>query len=273
MTVLHLKPLSGQERGDTRDTATDLPLDLRMGGAIDPGTDQDYFKIVLSQRTQFIIFTSGDLDTVGTLYGEDGDFLARNDDTPLSHGTTNFLITANLTADTYYLRVTSYDNKTGSYVLHTTTIPETTGIGNAKEIGLDSFENGIITPRGDVDYFKLVLDQKTDLIIRSSGLVYDTVGELLDSGGRKIAGNDDGDLPPSRQFLIRSELAAGTYYIKVRSFPYSRRSRRDVTGLYAVYVDTVTESGDTLSRSEEHTSELQSRQYLVCRLLLEKKKQ
>src|SRR3712207_7133733 len=28
-----------------------------------------------------------------------------------------------------------------------------------------------------------------------------------------------------------------------------------------------------LDRSEEHTSELQSRQYLVCRLLLEKKKQ
>src|SRR3712207_8408719 len=29
---------------------------------------------------------------------------------------------------------------------------------------------------------------------------------------------------------------------------------------------------DTSLRSEEHTSELQSRQYLVCRLLLEKKK-
>src|SRR3712207_7862898 len=29
----------------------------------------------------------------------------------------------------------------------------------------------------------------------------------------------------------------------------------------------------TLLRSEEHTSELQSRQYLVCRLLLEKKKE
>src|SRR3712207_9375231 len=28
-----------------------------------------------------------------------------------------------------------------------------------------------------------------------------------------------------------------------------------------------------VTRSEEHTSELQSRQYLVCRLLLEKKKQ
>src|SRR3712207_9000162 len=29
---------------------------------------------------------------------------------------------------------------------------------------------------------------------------------------------------------------------------------------------------DHVDRSEEHTSELQSRQYLVCRLLLEKKK-
>src|SRR3712207_8755021 len=29
---------------------------------------------------------------------------------------------------------------------------------------------------------------------------------------------------------------------------------------------------ELLKRSEEHTSELQSRQYLVCRLLLEKKK-
>src|SRR3712207_6948837 len=31
-------------------------------------------------------------------------------------------------------------------------------------------------------------------------------------------------------------------------------------------------NGDAGGRSEEHTSELQSRQYLVCRLLLEKKK-
>src|SRR5438445_2440757 len=30
--------------------------------------------------------------------------------------------------------------------------------------------------------------------------------------------------------------------------------------------------GENVLRSEEHTSELQSRQYLVCRLLLEKKK-
>src|SRR3712207_8200442 len=39
-----------------------------------------------------------------------------------------------------------------------------------------------------------------------------------------------------------------------------------------VFLDTFHPQGHFL-RSEEHTSELQSRQYLVCRLLLEKKKQ
>src|SRR3712207_7524226 len=37
-------------------------------------------------------------------------------------------------------------------------------------------------------------------------------------------------------------------------------------------VDIISYHTWKLSRSEEHTSELQSRQYLVCRLLLEKKK-
>src|SRR3712207_8087133 len=35
--------------------------------------------------------------------------------------------------------------------------------------------------------------------------------------------------------------------------------------------EILAELGLTRARSEEHTSELQSRQYLVCRLLLEKK--
>src|SRR3712207_8499692 len=41
-----------------------------------------------------------------------------------------------------------------------------------------------------------------------------------------------------------------------------------------LHVSTTLDDGDWVVelRSEEHTSELQSRQYLVCRLLLEKKK-
>src|SRR3712207_8753833 len=46
--------------------------------------------------------------------------------------------------------------------------------------------------------------------------------------------------------------------------PRHRSEMRDLT--FAMRLEQV-------ERSEEHTSELQSRQYLVCRLLLEKKKQ
>src|SRR3712207_7255702 len=52
----------------------------------------------------------------------------------------------------------------------------------------------------------------------------------------------------------------------------------DLAGLHDGGVDLVggeglrVQAGPRRRRSEEHTSELQSRQYLVCRLLLEKKK-
>ena len=235
------------EHGGTLQTATTLRLDTRMGGVITPGDDADYFKIVLSQRTQFIVFTYGDLDTVGDFLDEDGDLLGFNDDGGLSHGAKNFLITAILSAGTYYVKVTSYQNATGSYVLRAKTIPETTGTGNAQTIELNSIENSLITPRGDVDYFRIELQEETDLIIRSSGQIHDTVGELLNSRRTKIAESDDGHIQPSRQFLIRAKLAAGVYYIKVRSFPYSLASRRRVTGLYTVHVDTVSEPGDSIA--------------------------
>src|SRR3712207_6986896 len=61
-------------------------------------------------------------------------------------------------------------------------------------------------------------------------------------------------------------------------FPYTTlfRSVADLAGdLHLVAAGEEDPGGsfeDAHLRSEEHTSELQSRQYLVCRLLLEKKK-
>src|SRR3712207_7246630 len=45
-----------------------------------------------------------------------------------------------------------------------------------------------------------------------------------------------------------------------------------ITGSSTVSIPSVYVAFARSARSEEHTSELQSRQYLVCRLLLEKKK-
>src|SRR3712207_6868045 len=53
--------------------------------------------------------------------------------------------------------------------------------------------------------------------------------------------------------------------------PSPGRRRAGVPGS-APAVAATAAAGAAGARSEEHTSELQSRQYLVCRLLLEKKK-
>src|SRR5947209_16388007 len=59
-------------------------------------------------------------------------------------------------------------------------------------------------------------------------------------------------------------------------FPYTTlfRSRLHGDHLHTghLLLEDLTHTGQREDRSEEHTSELQSRQYLVCRLLLEKKK-
>src|SRR3712207_8596359 len=46
----------------------------------------------------------------------------------------------------------------------------------------------------------------------------------------------------------------------------------NLLSLGSIFSNNGIEKAAVLPRSEEHTSELQSRQYLVCRLLLEKKK-
>src|SRR2546429_3391075 len=59
-------------------------------------------------------------------------------------------------------------------------------------------------------------------------------------------------------------------------FPYTTLFRSKLTASWCTTVQVWAEKPPTCSgsttRSEEHTSELQSRLHLVCRLLLEKKK-
>src|SRR3712207_7498426 len=55
--------------------------------------------------------------------------------------------------------------------------------------------------------------------------------------------------------------------------PYQAGKSLDCVGRGVAVIGTLPRPGLLRTwRSEEHTSELQSRQYLVCRLLLEKKK-
>src|SRR3712207_8521106 len=71
---------------------------------------------------------------------------------------------------------------------------------------------------------------------------------------------------PTREAALHAPDVSPGEYGPHKAFVPPSRQRDDVSLLEVQSVETVPET-----RSEEHTSELQSRQYLVCRLLLEKK--
>src|SRR3712207_7907388 len=74
--------------------------------------------------------------------------------------------------------------------------------------------------------------------------------------------------------LFRSDLEEKVTNAIATNTPDSIRSGflYGYAGALDALVSRAREELDDEPRSEEHTSELQSRQYLVCRLLLEKKK-
>src|SRR3712207_7253532 len=77
--------------------------------------------------------------------------------------------------------------------------------------------------------------------------------------------------------LFRSDLDTGSdvrHAVDLRrgKDPHDRHAGRTDPDRAQLAARPATVPGPPRGRSEEHTSELQSRQYLVCRLLLEKKK-
>src|SRR3712207_7409622 len=81
--------------------------------------------------------------------------------------------------------------------------------------------------------------------------------------------------PPLRPLALRAGHRGGAQGDRLLPPPARARVRGDARPLRRERADRRAH-GDRApavqGRSEEHTSELQSRQYLVCRLLLEKKK-
>src|SRR3712207_8082086 len=66
-------------------------------------------------------------------------------------------------------------------------------------------------------------------------------------------------------------LASERWFQTTAAAPAAFMAARGQTRMWCAASEAETASRTIGARSEEHTSELQSRQYLVCRLLLEKK--
>src|SRR3712207_8050478 len=94
---------------------------------------------------------------------------------------------------------------------------------------------------------------------RSTLFPYTTLFRSVDDGRVVFAGERGGRLQ-----ILLLDVASGTTTAVTRA-PYLAFAPRAVGGRLRLL------NREGWGRSEEHTSELQSRQYIECRLLLEKK--
>ena len=223
--------------GDTIETATTLTLtlDTSVSGRIDPADDADYFRIDISTPIFVDIFTTGNLNTIGTLYIgtlNDGTvtFLQSDDD---SGEEDNFLISTSLDPGIYYIEVSSFGTETGDYDLHVVDVVDNHGntieTATTLTLTLDTSVSGTIDSADDADYFRIDISTPIFVdIFTTSDL--DTVGRLLDNMGDLLQSDDDSG--EENNFLINASLNSGTYFIEVRSSGTE-------TGDYVLHVEAV----------------------------------
>ena len=208
--------------GDTRETATTVTLGTSVSGNLRAISDIDYFRIEPSTRTFVSIFTTGSLNTKGSLQNEMGNIIQTDDN---SGSRSNFQINALLEMETYFIAVNiSGFGNFGEYDLHVNEVPVT-------ELKLNTSVSGTIDPAGDVDYFSIVISTTRFVTIYTTGDdLEDTVGTLQNRAGTELAKKDDSSNAASSHFLIRARLNPGTYYIRVMGADTD-------TGNYFIQVD------------------------------------
>ena len=103
--------------------ATRLELPTSTAGRLTKTGELDYFRIVVASTGTLTVESSGNLDTVGRLYGPAPYAEPKeNDDGGVDM---NFRILKAVSPGTYYVQVRAYDEtSTGDYVLHAEFSPD-----------------------------------------------------------------------------------------------------------------------------------------------------
>ena len=234
------------DHGAIRTSATSLSLEVPAGGNISSDSDVDYFRFTVSATKRILAYTTGSTEIEVTLQDASRDLQVGEDAFYLA-GAGNELIWDALSAGTYYVRVSGSGDATGDYVLRTVDVGvRHTTFATAVDVEVGSATHGIFDADSAASglpahYYRLVLTEATDLMIRTSGLVPDTVGSIYDEDEELTHENDDGQPGRPYQFLILARLEEGTHYIRASPYGYA-----DV-GPYLLHVDEAVEAGSSTS--------------------------
>ena len=234
----------------SRSNASPLSINGSASGTLDPEDEEDYFKLQLSETTEVAIRASGFPDTIGELQNSSGGRITRNDDGYLPGSSKNFLIRRRLQAGTYYVKVTSFlERSDGPYSLYATAIIEPgSTVAEAQVLALGDAAGGMIDPAGDEDYFSLTLDETTHVIVGgvSRGQGLDISAELKDSNNLPAPVDS---IHFDDRFVFQGTLSAGTYLLKVAGKEATETGRYTVRAISEGSYTYFTDRCSNISRS------------------------
>ena len=218
------------DHSDTRSGATSLPLGGSRTGRIATRDDVDCFEVQVSEAGVLTVYTTGNLDTKGTLQNSAGSSLATDDDEGSGD---NFRIERTVSAGTYYVKVEGVGSNRGDYTIHVSfeaddhsdTQPSSGGGGTADDhsdtrsgatsLPLGGSRPGVIATGDDVDCFEVQISETGVLTVYTTGSL-DTKGTLENSAGSRL--ESDRNSGSGDNFLIQRTVSAGTYYVKVEGW-------------------------------------------------------
>ena len=202
------------DHGNDRTNATAVVSGMPVTGNIETGDDEDHFSIQLNGDGILTATTTGETNTIGTIYNSDGNEFAMNDD---GGEGMNFNVAAHIAGPgTYYVKVSSSGTDTGTYELTVTFIPDHGDDRmSAAQVVSGMPVAGNIEIGGDEDHFSIQLNGDGILRATTTGTT-NTIGTIYDSEGNELAMNDDDG--EGMNFNVSAPIpAAGTYYVKVES--------------------------------------------------------
>lgn len=226
------EPEPDDVHGDSKDTATVVELQSETEGYINDEDDIDYFEVTVEQVGTLIVYTTGSIDTVGTITNEDSSVEITDEDSGID---LNFLITFVANPGTYSIKVEGNQSSTGSYLLYVEfEVPNEDSSDDhgdtaetATPVELDSATDAEIDDEEDIDYFEIVIDHAGTLKIYTTSDL-DTTGTVTNEDGSvDIFDDDSGE---DLNFSIMFDASAGIYYIKVAGYATS-------TGAYTLHVE------------------------------------
>lgn len=237
-----------------------LNVNGTTNGQIASNDREDIFKFTLQKPGRLTIDVTSYMKYYSMkLFDNSGDYLWDTDGNKwnenLEYRSDQY--TLDLSASTYYLRVTGYERSddswgksTGNYRLMTsfdeacdlefdTIVEPNNDFSNAYEVSFESIEQGQIAIDDRYDICRFSLKKTTDLgIVVISYMNYYTL-EIYNSGGEQVWYDDYNEKNQNVEFRedkLQVSLDAGTYYLKISGYKSANSTSSASTGEYYMYL-------------------------------------